>query len=303
MSSCQKQKNQIMPGVVLADTKDKCWSGVNAFSVDWQPVNKKPFIVPKKTGLVLGYRFEGAIKSRYKLGDDKWRTQECRKGEFMIVRAHEETQWSWRNMSAENDSLLTMILNLEQSSIDSVVSNAADMDHKLAEFSHRANQRDHFVSDIFKRLHVELMNDDPLSGFSVDLLKQELIVHLLRRYSVFEKKVNDNAKGLSKEQLHRVNDYVRSYCAKEITLKELADLANMSEYHFSRQYKKASHISPYQYILDCRFEKAQQLLETTTLTIQEIALEVGYKDSSTFSKAFRKHFGVTAANYRKQILS
>jgi AraC family transcriptional regulator len=289
-----------IPGIILAESDDKAWEGMKAVSVDWQPVNRKPFLIEKKTGIVLGYRFEGAIKSTYKLGDDKWRRQDCVKDDFMIVRAHEETKWSWQNMSAEEDSLLTMIINIEQSLIDSITSQVG-IDHTRVEFHHLANQRDPYVTHIFKRLLLELNTMDPLSKLSVDTLKSELIIHLLRNYTVLAHKVEESTKGLSEAQIATVNDYIQAYYYNDITLKELANLVNLSEYHFSRLYKQSTGVTPYQYILQWRFKKAQELLSFTTLTVQQVAFQVGYKDASSFSKAFSKYFGLTPGLYRKQV--
>ena len=61
-------------------------------------------------------------------------------------------------------------------------------------------------------------------------------------------KKEDCEKGLSKDKLYTVNDYIESYYFRDIALKDLANLVNISEYHFLRQYKKATHITPYQYI-------------------------------------------------------
>lgn len=299
MSNKNKNTSSV-PGIILAESDKRQWQDINAFSVDWEPVTNEPIVVPKNNGIILGYRFEGAIKSNYKLGDDSWRHQECIKDDFMIVRAHEETRWRWETMGSgdEDDSLLTMILNLEQSLINSVASNAADTDHRLIEFNHQINLRDPVISYIFKRLHFELMNKDPLGRFSIDLLKQELTVHLLRNYSVFRQKIQDSKDGLSKQQLRLINDYIETNCHQNIALKNLADLINLSEYHFLRQYKAASNITPYQYILKCRFTRAMDLIKNSQLSIKQIASQVGYNDPSVFSKAFNKHFGFSPSFYR-----
>ena len=295
-------KDRAIPGIVLAESgNSEKWIGLKATAIDWQPVNRNPLTVKKSDGIILGYRLEGAIKSTYRLGEDRWRNQNCLKDDFMIVRAHEDGQWSWKNMSGADDSLLTMLINIEQSLIDSVASQVFEIDYSAAEFSHLINQRDPFVKDIIKRLLYELKNDDPLSKFSIDLLKQELVVHLLRHYSVFNHRLECHVKGLSKKQLRRVNDYIESYFHTDISLKELAGLISLSEYHFARLYKQSTKVTPYQYILTCRFKRAQQLLVETSLTTQQIAFQVGYKDDSTFNKAFSKYYGVPPGIYRKYI--
>ena len=161
-----------------------------------------------------------------------------------------QTKWCWHNISDEKESLLMLTINVEEPLINSVASEAVDIDHRLVEFHHRINQRDLVISDIAKRTYSELINNDPFRKISVDILKQELTVHLVRRNTVYVTKKEDCEKGLSKEKLYIVNAYIESYYFRDIALKDLANSVNMSEYHFLRQYKKATHITPYQYIIN-----------------------------------------------------
>lgn len=203
-------------------------------------------------------------------------------------------------MNNDNVSVLTSLLNIDQLLIDSVASKSCDINYKTIEFNQLTNQRDPVIKSIIQRLMAELKNYDPLSKLSVDILKQELVVHLLRQNGVQVYKKETHKKGLSEQQLIKVNSYIESHYSTEITLKDLANLVNLSEYHFARLYKQVANITPYQYILRCRFERAQQLLVESNLTIQQIAFEIGYKDDSTFSKAFNKFFGMSPGLYRKR---
>lgn len=294
------KNNKKNSGIIFAENNRKDWGGLSAVLVDGQSINSKSFVVENKTGLVLSYWFEGAIKSAYKLGSDKWLNQNSLKDSFMIAGAHEMAQWRWRIMGKEDPSL-AMLLNIEQTLIDSIAVEAG-IDRQSVDFHHLTNQRDPLISHIFKRLLVELKSDDPLSKFSTDILKQELVVHLLRKYTVHSKKVGSIAKGLSEKQLFLVNDYIESCYDQEIKLKDLAGLVNLSEYHFLRLYKRSRNITPYQYILQCRFNRAQVLLSSTFLTVQQIAFQIGYKDASAFNKAFNKYAGISPSTYRKQCL-
>ena len=198
MSINNKSEEQLIPGIVHADSGSENWCGLNTMAIDLEPINKTPITIPNGSGIVLGYRFSGAVKSYYQLGDDRWQRAECSKGEFMLVRAHEETKWCWHNISDEKESLLMLTINVEEPLINSVASEAVDIDHRLVEFHHRINQRDLVISDIAKRTYFELINNDPFRKISVDILKQELTVHLLRRNTVFSQKKEDCEKGLDK---------------------------------------------------------------------------------------------------------
>lgn len=72
-----------------------------------------------------------------------------------------------------------------------------------------------------------------------------------------------------------------------------------SPYHFCRLFKQATGISPYQYPIQQRIELGKQLLKQPGLTIVEIALSCGFGSQSSFTKAFRKHTGVTPKGFRQ----
>lgn len=80
----------------------------------------------------------------------------------------------------------------------------------------------------------------------------------------------------------------------------MAERAQMTERGFLRRFKKATGQAPTDYIQTLRVEEAKQLLETTSMTIEDIATEVGYSEPSSFRSAFRKRVGVSASAYRRK---
>jgi transcriptional regulator GlxA family with amidase domain len=80
----------------------------------------------------------------------------------------------------------------------------------------------------------------------------------------------------------------------------MAERSGMTERGFHRRFKKATGQAPGDYIQTLRIEEAKQLLETTTMTIDEVSAEVGYSEPSSFRSAFRKRVGISASAYRKK---
>lgn len=122
-----------------------------------------------------------------------------------------------------------------------------------------------------------------------------LIVMLSRFYSenyISEKSsVIDIAKPIS---------FIESHFHENISVNELALMANVSERHFSRLFQEIYDITPMQYISSLRLEHACKLLKTTKLTISEIAQQSGYPDSNYFSRKFRKKFLQSPKLYREK---
>jgi AraC family transcriptional regulator len=107
--------------------------------------------------------------------------------------------------------------------------------------------------------------------------------------------------GLPVPQLRKVEDYVRERLAEVISLEALAELVELSPFHFSRVFKQVTGMSPLQFVRRERIARAQQLIRETPRSIIEIALEVGYTSPSRFAKVFRRVVGVTPTKFRSTL--
>ena len=102
------------------------------------------------------------------------------------------------------------------------------------------------------------------------------------------------------EKLKEVIFYIDNNLEKDLTLGELSDIACMTETYFSSLFKKFNGISPWNYIMIKRIEKAIYLLRTTNMKKLEIAENCGFSSSSNFYKAFLKITGKTPSQFCKK---
>jgi AraC family transcriptional regulator len=138
------------------------------------------------------------------------------------------------------------------------------------------------------------------SELYIDSLSNALAVNLLRDYSVKKTNFNSNlsSTGLSDSKLLLVTDYINDNITTEIKLSDLANLAGISQFHFSRLFKKSLGISPNKYVIKQRIEKAKSLLKNPQLSVTEIAFLSGFNSHSHFGKHFRQLTGFTPKQYR-----
>lgn len=104
-------------------------------------------------------------------------------------------------------------------------------------------------------------------------------------------------------KLKKVINYININYNKPISIKDLAVIADYSEYHFIRFFKTETGKTCVDFINSFRIEKASNLLKNTTLSVTEISFEVGYENVSYFIKLFKKFFGLSPSVYRKSYLS
>lgn len=149
-------------------------------------------------------------------------------------------------------------------------------------------------------LEAELKEGNPNGRYFWESLTNAIAVRVLKQYSAFEPKVQHYSGGLSPHQLRHTIEYINGNLSTQLSLNVLATMLGMSPYYFERLFKQSVGDTPHQYILQCRIQRAKQLLRTTQLPIMEIAFQVGCKNHSHFSKLFRKLTGMSPRTYRNQ---
>ena len=108
--------------------------------------------------------------------------------------------------------------------------------------------------------------------------------------------------GLSLQKFQVAIDYINAHLESSISIKDLAQVTQInSDHYFCRLFKQSTGITPYQYVIGQRIEKAKQLLKQNDLSLVEIAMMCGFSSQSSFNRTFRKLVGTTPKNYRQQV--
>ncbi len=136
------------------------------------------------------------------------------------------------------------------------------------------------LSDAGKRYYAKLqaLFYEIIVALSVDKKK-----HDIKNYSAIEKGI----------------EYLEKDTTLSLNIADIAKMCNVSHNYFCKLFKAYSGITPEEYILKAKMEKAKTALKETQLSISEIAEQIGFQDSSYFCRIFKRKCGVSPLKYRK----
>ena len=114
---------------------------------------------------------------------------------------------------------------------------------------------------------------------------------------------SDPAWPVSKQRAPAFVQDVETFCRANFSLligvDDMARVARLSRYHFSRKFVSVCGIAPARYLAGMRLAEANRLLAAGDLSVKEVAARCGYRDANYFCKAFRKKFGVSPGTTRR----
>jgi AraC-like DNA-binding protein len=96
--------------------------------------------------------------------------------------------------------------------------------------------------------------------------------------------------------IYLAKQFIEKNCQFDTSLKEISDIACLSEFHFNRYFHKCYGLSPYAYYLICKIKKSQKVL-VKQKSVVKTAYEIGFFDQSHYTRLFKKNIGVTPGKY------
>jgi AraC family transcriptional regulator len=169
---------------------------------------------------------------------------------------------------------------------------------KDVELTTHWNLRDRHIQSLLLALHADLEDGSPAGPLYGESLGLALGIYLVRRYSVRNCAKPDYRGGMPTTRLNRILEFINHNLAQDLRLWELAQIAGMSPNYFCELFKVSTGLSPYQYILRCRIERAKQYLRDPKITLACAGAAAGFADQSHFTKVFRRVVGVTPMRFR-----
>lgn len=282
---------------MVADSASFQWSGLFVRRMRF-PGKVDQFLVPATPEPFISCVLRGKAEFREREIGEDWVDRQLTRGDIFVTHAKEPYELSWSSRAGEElESILIHI--------------AVDQFLAALETAHPGKRDEVEVIDYFGRdealAHLcfacsEMLTEE-VAGTSgrVNALMQHLAAHLVEKYTDVASAKPDYRGGLPIGKLRKVENFVRERLDEEISVDALAELVELSPFHFSRVFKQATGMAPLQFITRERIARAQQLIRETSHSMLDIALDVGYTSPSHFARIFRRMVGVTPTEFRSAL--
>lgn len=136
-------------------------------------------------------------------------------------------------------------------------------------------------------------------GYSMgNLVQTNLCLYHFIATFLFPDQLNDEKKQEDKDMIQESILFMRNNSSKKFTVEELAKKHNYSASHYTYLFRKGTGMSPLDYFIHLKLQRACLLLQTSGIKIKNLADELGYDDPYYFSRLFKKYMNVSPEQYR-----
>ena len=225
-----------------------------------------------------------------------------------VVDAHREYKVSFEDYKDSVERAFRAIISKDSEvmdRIDNVMDNIEAIHY--GNWSAVKMRTMHFAGDLGSKLNQYHLLDVDFYVMQDDLqvsVEACATMHELKRciHAFFEDlihRIYEKGKFQEKVLIEDVKAYIREHYQEDLSIRELADLACVSQNYFSAMFKKETGQNYKAFLTDIRMEKALQLLQETDYKTYEISELVGYNNVRRFVDAFKKRFNVSPMEYKK----
>jgi AraC family transcriptional regulator len=230
----------------------------------------------------------------HRVFDGRAEARRCGIGSISVQSAMAPRRFAW------DKPIQVMDLYLDESALNEILVNDFDRNAEGFELRSEIAGGDALIEQIARHLAAELRSPGPAGRLLAQSLKCVLAVHLIRHWSNVTSRTELARGGLAPARLRRVLEYLDANLPQDLSLADLAGVAELSETHFCRAFKQATGLAPHQYLIHRRVRRARELLARREHTLAEVALALGSSSQSHFTSHFRRLTGTTPKRFRDE---
>jgi len=199
-------------------------------------------------------------------------------------------------------SVKTMHLYIRSSVVEEVAASLGYREPGTVHIAPRLGETDELLEQLALEVGRAATSQTTSAQLYIDHLALAIAARLIRINSpdAFSG-VAFSMQGLSAAQLKRAEDYIETHLNEVIRLLSLSEASGLSVSHFTRRFKVTTGLSPHQFVLRRRVERAKRLLKHTNEAIAQIALCCGFSHQEHLTHTFKRFTGNTPGRYRQTV--
>lgn len=161
--------------------------------------------------------------------------------------------------------------------------------------------QDPIISQVAQTVLSEMMHPTAAGRMLVETSSLFLAARLAHSYleTTFAPPQARGCHGLNARRLKRVLEYVDMHLIDDVTVGDLAKVACLSVFHFSRAFAASMGVPPHRYVSQRRLDYAKAMIVTGRTPLDKIASDTRFASQSSFTRAFRRATGMTPGEYRQ----
>jgi AraC family transcriptional regulator len=269
-------------GEVIADSATLKWPGLFVRRYRFPKVVDS-FLVPATAEPLIAAIIAGSAEFEEREVDGTWLAHRVRRGDLFVTRSTTPYELRWRSPLGAELNVVHIHIAVDRclAAFEAVFQEKAS-DVEVTEFFGRDETLAYLTFACAEMLSARTAPTSP----RVEGIAHLLAIHVAEKYTNIAAQKPDYYGGLPVTRLRKIEDYVRAHLTEDVSVETLAELAELSRFHFCRVFKQATGMTPLQFVTRERMLKAQRLIRETSRSLIEIALEVGYTVQAILPKRF-----------------
>jgi AraC family transcriptional regulator len=212
-------------------------------------------------------------------------------GHLAILPPDADTRWIF-NRTGD-----VVLVYVSRDLLEAAIEESVERDPRGVEIVPRFLIRDLVLERTAHSLLREITEPRPESRLVGEALALDLVAHLLLAHSNLTAPLG-RTPPIARNRLKRAHEFVWANLERPVSLREMAQAAGMSVFHFARGFKEATGAPPHRYLVEQRLLRARTLLHDAKRPIGDVARAVGYRHSH-FTALFTRHMGMAPSRFRE----
>ena len=284
--------------LLYLSSKGAGWEGLRAEAYR-ESTQLKRWMTPERSDIVLLLSNGGAMHVEQRYTQGPWKAFSLHQGGLVLRPVGIPHELCKQSLSPQPTQTLHLTLN--QNLFARTAEEVAGYDPTRIPLVERFGFEDPLLAQIGFALWRELEQRAPAGNLYAQTAAQMLAIHLLRHYTTKNVSIEEPKGQLTSQQMRQVVDFVQAHLDQHLSLEELARQTGFSPYYFARLFRLTTGVSPHEFVLRQRVERAQLLLKEREVSLAQVATACGFADQSHLTQIFKRHVGLTPRAYQRDL--